>query len=169
MLKNPFEKPPLPGGTSTAFGSTPASGHCVQVHSPYASRVLVPGALAVSGVIVPIILYFALEPPLNLTMASVTAMMELATAVSLYFLFNSSFVRADEMGITKSQFGKSQSVRWNEIATMSKTQVGQGPTQLEFKDASGKRIFQCSTLGNLAEGQKLLDFIEKKLQQRRDF
>jgi len=149
--------------------STPPFGNSVEVRYPYASRVLVPGALAISGVVVPIILFFALESPLNLTMAAITAMMELATAASLYFLFNSSFVRADEMGITKSQSGKSQSVRWGEIADMSKTQFGKGPTQLEFKDASGKRIFQCSTLGNLRDGEKLMEFIEAKLQQSRAF
>lgn len=150
-------------------GSTPASGSSVEVRYPYASRVLVPGALAISGIVVPIILYFALDSPLNATMAAITAMMELATALSLYFLFNSSFVRADELGITKSQFGKSQSVRWSEIADMNKIQVGKGPTQLEFKDASGKRIFQCSTLGSLKDGEKLLQFIEFKLQQSRAF
>jgi len=149
--------------------STPLSGHSVEVRYPYASRVLVPGALTISGVVVPVILFFALESPLNFTMAAITAMMELATALSLYFVFNSSFVRADELGITKSQFGKSQSVRWGEIADMSKTQVGKGPMQLEFKDDSGQRIFQCSTLGSLKDGEKLLDFIEQKLQQRRAF
>ncbi len=149
--------------------STPLSGRGVEVRYPYASRVLVPGALAISGVVVPIILFFALDSPLNATMAAITAMMELATAVSLYFLFNSSFVRADESGITKSQFGKSQSVRWSEIADMNKTQVGKGPTQLVFKNASGKVIFQCSTLGSLKDGEKLLEFIEFKLQQSRAF
>ena len=149
--------------------STLPSGRGVEVRYPYASRMLVTGALGISGVVVPIILFFALEPPLNLTMAAITAMMELATAASLYFLFNSSFVRADETGITKSQFGKSQSVRWDEIADMSKTQVGKGPMQLEFKDASGKRIFHCSTLGSLKDGEKFLQFIEFKLQQSRAF
>ena len=145
--------------------STLPSGHSIEVRYPYASRVLVPGALAISGIVVPTILFFALKSPLNATMAAITAMMELATALSLYFVFNSSFVRADEMGITKSQFGKSQSVRWNEIADFSKTQVGKGPTQLEFKNSSGKRIFQCSTLGSLKDGEKLLNFIEAKLRQ----
>ena len=149
--------------------STLPSGHSVEVRYPFASRVLVPGALAISGIVVPIILFFALEAPLNATMAAITAMMELATALSLYFVFNSSFVRADEMGITKSQFGKSKSVRWNEIADMSKTQVGKGPTQLEFKNASGQRIFHCSTLGSLKDGENFLHFIEAKLRQSRAF
>ena len=169
MNENPFDKTTLsshslPG--NPPFGSTPASGNVIEVRYPQASRVLVPAALAVSGVVVPIILYFALQPPLNITMAAVTAMMELATAASLYLLFNSSFVRADNVGITKSQFGKAQSVRWEEIADMSMKQVGNGPMQMEFRNVSGKVIFKCSTLGNRADGEKLLDLIDHKLQER---
>ena len=168
MPENPFEQSTLVTDESITYllpPSTQRDSENVEVRYPFASRVLVPGALALSGVMVPIILYFALQPPLNLTMAAVTAMMELATAASLYIFFNSSFVRADDVGITKSQFGKSQSVRWEEIADMGMKQVGNGPMQMEFRNASGKVIFKCSTLGNRVDGEKLWDLIDMKLQE----
>ena len=146
--------------------STLPSGHSVEVRYPFASRVLVPGARAISGIVVPTILFFALESPLNATMAAITAMMELATALSLYFVFNSSFVRADDAGVTKSQLGQTQSVRWAEIADMGVLQIGNGPYRIHFKDASGKEIFKFSTLGSHADGEKLWEFIDKKLEEQ---
>ena len=171
MQENPFEQTTLSTdafAVSTPFAATNAnaSDNSIELRYQPIQRIFTPAALAVSGVIVPIILFFTMQSPLNILMAAVVAMMEFSMAAFTYFLFNSSFVRADDAGVTKSQLGQTQSVRWAEIADMGVLQIGNGPYRIHFKDASGKEIFKFSTLGSHADGEKLWEFIDKKLEEQ---
>jgi len=168
MPENPFDQSTLVTDASITYllpPSTPrALSNAIELRYQPIQRTLIPAAIAVSGVVVPIILFFSLSAPMNILMAAVTAMMEFSMAAFMYFLFNSAFVRADDAGVTKSQLGQTQSVRWEEIADMGVLQIGNGPYQIHFKDASGKEIFKFSTLGNREAGEKLWEFIDKKLE-----
>lgn len=167
MPDNSFDQSTLVTDNSITYltpGSLgPVKG--IEVRYPPATRLLVPGALAASGIMVPIVLFFVLQPPLNLIMAAATAILEFGTAAFMYFLYNSTVVRADDAGISKTQLGRTQSARWDEIESLGMTQVGNGPMQIHFTDATGKVIFRCSTLGNREDGEKLMDFIDEKLQE----
>ena len=166
--ENPFEETTLVTDESITYllpPNTQRDSNSVEVRHLPIQRVLIPGALTLSGLVVPIILFFSMQPPMNLMMAFTVAIMEFGVAAFMYFLFNSTFVRADDVGLTRSQLGQKQSVRWEEIVSMGAMQIGNGPVKMEFKNASDKVIFRCSNLGNRVDGEKLWDFIDKKLEK----
>lgn len=166
MLENPFEQSTL----VTDF-SQPGSGnslHGIQVCYPSAQRKLVPAVLALSGLIMPVILFFVLQPPINAMAAGITAVSELGAAAFMYLLFNSAVVRADDSGVTRSQLGKAQSVRWEEISSIEYSEVANSPqTKFTLRDAAGKAILEFSDFGNKKDGLKLRDFIKVRLENRR--
>jgi hypothetical protein len=162
MNENPFDQSTL----SSTSGSTPGSGDAVEVRYPPTHRTLVPALVALSGFLMPAVLFFSLPAPLKFLMAALTAMMEFSAAAFLWFIFNSPFVRADASGITKSQMGKMQSVRWDEIATMETRQLAKGATRIILKNAAGKEVMRASDLNNPYEGALLLTYIETKLQRK---
>jgi len=172
MQENPFEHTTLQAdspsqSTPFAAGNTPlTTGNAIELRYTPLERSIVPANVALSGIVVPIILFIRLQPPMNLIMPAVVAVAEFTAAAFLYFLFNSALVRADDAGISKTQFGRTQSVRWDEIESLGMKQVGNGSMQIHFTDASGKVIFRCSTLGNREDGEKFMDFIDSKLQER---
>ena len=169
MPENPFEQSTLTG-SPTGFNPSGAGNFLrgVQVCYPPAQRVLVPGVLALSGLIMPVILFFVLQPPINLMAAGITAVAELGTAAFMYLLFNSAVVRADDTGVTRSQLGKAQSVRWEEIGGIEYSEVANSPqTKFILRDATGKVILEFSDFGNKKDGLKLRDFIKVRLENRR--
>lgn len=165
MNENPFDETTLSPATSPMSTLAASSGEGVEVRYGVAQRVVVPAALALSGVIMPLILFFVLQPPLNFLMALVTAMTECSIAALMWFAFNSAFVRADANGITKSQLGKTQTVRWEDIASYETRQLPKGPTLIILKNAAGETVMSASDLNNPFIGGLLLTYIEGKLQK----
>lgn len=161
MFKNPFGPTTVDSGPAVAPGMI---GEGVEVRYSPIARALVPGAMLLSGIVVPVILYFVLPSPFNITMSVVTAFIELLTAATLWAVFNLAFVRADEIGVTRSLMGKKSSVSWAQIAKMEVKENPKSPqTHFKLQDRSGKILLEFSDLGNRIDGMKLRRFIEAKL------
>src|SRR5690606_28100696 len=90
-------------------------GNGVGLRFSSTTRTDIPAALVSSGVLVPALVYFVLPAPFNALMAVVTAVMELGTAALMWFWLNKSYVRADDIGVTKSQLGKAETIAWEQI------------------------------------------------------
>ncbi len=163
MFKNPFGPTTINAGPTAATGMI---GEGVEVRYSPIARTLVPGVMLLSGIMVPVILYMVLPAPFNETMAAVTALIELLTAATLWAVFNLSFVRADEVGVTRSLMGKKLSVSWAQIAKMEVKESSKSPqSQFKLQDRGGKTLLEFSDLGNRADGAKLRRFIESKLKR----
>lgn len=161
MNENPFEHSTM---TSTPLANTmSAAGDGVEVRYPESIRTLVPGVLLASAVTMPIVMFFALPTPQNILVAAAVAVMEFPTAGFLWFLFNATVMRADSNGVTKVQFGKAQTVRWDQIANMEMRQVGNGAMQIILKDSGDKILIQLSDCGNRRDGDRLIEYIENQL------
>lgn len=159
MNENPFQQ--------NTLASTPLqSDATIEVRYLQPVRVFVPAVLALSAVIMPLVMYFALPSPQNVMVAAVVALMEFSAAGFLWFLFNSAFVRADGSGVTRSHFGHSKTARWEEIAkveTLTTTLSRPPQTQYTLKDLSGKTLLQFTDFGNRADGRKLAEYIERRI------
>jgi hypothetical protein len=164
MFKNPFG----PTNVNPGPAATPAIiGEGVEVRYSPIARTLVPGVMLLSGIMVPVILYMVLPSPFNITMAVVTAVMELLTAAALWAVFNLSFVRADEIGVTRSLMGRKVSVSWAQVAKMEVKESPKSPqTHFKLLDQSKKTLLEFSDLGNRADGVKLHQFIKDKLKNQ---
>ncbi len=163
MFKYPFGPTTINAGPISAPGMI---GEGVEVRYSSIARTLVPGAMLLSGIMVPVILYFVLPSPFNVTMSVVTAVMELLTAAALWAVFNLSFVRADEIGVTRSLMGRKVSVSWGQVAKMEVKESAKSPqTHFKLKDRGGKTLLEFSDLGNRADGVKLHQFIKGKLKK----
>lgn len=164
MFKNPFGPTTVQAGPTSAANSPLLIGDGVLVRYSPVIRTLVPGAMLFSGIVVPVVLYFVLPAPFNITMAVVTAFMELLTAATLWAVFNLAFVRADEVGVTRSLLGKKTSVSWAQVAKMEVKEGKKSPqTMFTLLDQSGKTLMEFSDFGNRPDGVKLRQYIEGKL------
>jgi hypothetical protein len=172
MNESPFEKStlqPQPPLMSLSLGSTPATGESVEARYPAVQRIVVPAATLFSAIVAPATVFFIVQPPLNIIIAAVLLMMELATTAFIWFLFSSAFVRADENGITKSQMGQTKTVRWEEIGgvEMQQTTASRPPrTEYVLKDLEGKTLLQFSDFGDRENGERLAEYIAQKREQR---
>lgn len=163
MNENPFEQSTLHSHSTSSPGlSTPiAGGDSVEVRYPAMVRTIVPIAILASAFMAPAIVFFVLQPPLSYAIAAALAITELATAGFLWFLFNSSFVRADANGITKSQMGQTKTVRWEEIGDVEMREIGSNSPRTDYilKDEQGRIVMQFNDLGNSEHGERLRDYI----------
>lgn len=176
MPESPFEHTTLrqsagpyaaSGVPANSEAISEASGESREVRYPAATRTLVPAATVLSGLVAPLIVYFALPAPLNLVLALVVGLMDLATAAFLWFLFNAAFVRADETGLTKSQLNQITSIGWEEIAGVEiEERAGTPQRTYALKNESGETVFTFGDFGNREDGEKLRHFIAARLEAR---
>ena len=168
MPENPFEESTL--SSSTPLLSTPGAQDGMEVRYAAAQRFVVPAALAASGVLVSLVLFFVLQPPLNLMVALIVAMLEFSTAGLMWFFFNSALVRADSSGITQSQFGRVKTVKWEEIAEMkilSDALSKNGAATVTLLDSQKKTLMQFNpNIGGQNESEKLMEYISNKWDEK---
>ena len=167
MFKNPFGPTTVKVSPTSSATSPLVIGEGVVLRYSPVIRTLVPGAMLFIGIMVPAVLYFVLPSPFNITMSVVTAFIELLTAATLWAVFNLAFVRADEVGVTRSLLGKKTSVSWTQVAEMEVKANSKSPqTSFTLLDQNGKMLLEFSDFGNRPDGVKLRRFIEGKLRHR---
>ena len=164
MAENPFEKTTLGTNTGSPPITTPLSeGSSVELRWSQASRVM-PFVALPSILIAPVIVYFVVPSPLNIAIAILVLLFDIAAFGFLWFAMGASFVRADDDGITIALMGAKRTVTWDEISGLELSdQAESAHTKYQLKGKNGGTIMEFDDFGNKIDGAKMREFIATKL------
>lgn len=142
-----------------------ASADRVEVRYPKVMQSIVAFSLVSSAVLVPTFVFFVLPAPLNIIMAAVMAVMELGVLALMWLLMKNAYVRADRSGVTYSFLGQTKLVRWDEMQNIETEKIGDNArVGYVLKNPRGETLLSFNDFGNRADGDRLLLFIQQKLQ-----
>jgi hypothetical protein len=167
MAESPFKQTTL----GSNAGSTPTTtllseGSSVELRMTQASRIM--PLVALPGIfIAPIVVYFMVPAPLNIAIAILVLLLDIAAFGFLWFFMGASFVRADDDGVTISLMGSKRAVLWDDISGFELSdEVRSSHTKYQLKDKNGGMILEFSDFGNKIDGAKMREFITAKITAR---
>ena len=156
MQENPFE-------TSTAkieSGTGPAND-ALELRAPQQMQILVPGAVALGGLMACLILNFLPSSTSVMKLAGgLVLLSDLLIAAFLAKMFASRLVRADKFGLSVRGPGGGKTVPWTQVASYEQVS-GQSGAYLSVRDAAGQELVKIeSFLGTKEQREQLAALLD---------